>query len=66
MILLVILIFIISILEIRCMVKKRQKRDMVLFIIISVLSVSLGCYYFSNPYRESFIQHILSVFGQKY
>ncbi len=66
MIYLAILIFIVSVFEIRLMVKRKQNREIIVFIVISVLTFSLGYYYFSHPYEESFAQRILSILGQEF
>lgn len=66
MIYLGILIFIVSVFEIRLMAKRKQNREIVIFIIISILTFSLGYYYFSHPYEKSFAQRILSILGQEF
>lgn len=66
MIFLMILIFAVGALEIRTIAKRRQIREIVLFAFVSALSLSLGYYYFSNPYTESFAQRLLSLLGQEF
>ncbi len=57
----IILMLVVSIIEIHAMSKKKQVREIVVFIVIALLTISLGYVYFSNPYRESITQRILSI-----
>lgn len=62
----IVLIFSVSILEIAFMCKKGQTREMIIFILFSLVTLIFGYYYYSNPHMESFSQRILSIIGQEF
>lgn len=66
MIFLTILIFAVSIFEIRAMKRRKQNKEIVVFIVLAALSLSLGYLYLSNPYGESLAQRILKVIGKEF
>lgn len=66
MIFLTILVFVVSALEIRTMIKRKQKKEVIVFCVIAVLSLSLGYFYLSNQYQESLTQRILSLFEKEF
>lgn len=61
---LLILIIILSIYEIRPLIKKKQIKVIILFSIIAFLTLGLGYIYFSNPNEVSLSRYILSTCGQ--
>jgi len=63
MILLTVLVLGISVFEIWNMVKKKQKKEIVVFVVIAALTLAIGYIYISDPSRESLAQCILRVFG---
>ncbi len=66
MTLLTVLIFMVSAFEIWSMIKKKQYREMAVVIAIAILSLSLGFFYLSDPYRESLAQLILSLLRKEF
>lgn len=66
MILFTISILILSIFEIKAMIKKGLKNELKVFILLTLLTLILGYYYISNPYRKSFSNIILTFFGINY
>lgn len=63
---LTILVLGISAYEITGMARRRQKKEIVLFIVIALLSLALGYFYISNPYMESLADYILKFYGQDF
>jgi len=49
MLLLTAIVLIISILEFRIMIKKKYKKDMVIFTAIALLTLAIGYFYTENP-----------------
>ncbi|BDR67557.1 hypothetical protein [Clostridium tetani] len=66
MILFTIFILILSIFEIKVMLKKDLKNELKVFILLTLTTLSLGYLYISNPYRRGFADIILTFFGIKY
>ena len=66
MILFIIFIFILSIFEIKKMLKNGLKKELTVFIFLTLLTLTLGYYYISNPYRRSISNIILTFFGIEY
>lgn len=62
MILFIIFIFILSIFEIKKMLKNGLKKELTVFIFLTLLTLTLGYYYISNPYRRSISNIILTFF----
>lgn len=66
MIFFTILILILSVFEIKSMLKKGLKNELKVFILLTLVTLTLGYYYISNPYRKSFANIILTFFGINY
>lgn len=66
MILFTIFIFILSIFAIKKMLKNGLKKELTVFIFLTLLTLTLGYYYISNPYRRSISNIILTFFGIEY
>lgn len=60
-----ILVLVVGFFEIRAMIKRKQSREIVVFVVVAVLSLSLAYFYFSNPYGESLAQRILRILGKE-
>lgn len=63
---LIILVLAVSIFEIRGMVKRKQKKEIVVFAVIAVLTLGLGFFYTGNPYGESLAQRLLRLIGREF
>ena len=57
-----IIIVIVSILDIRSMLRLHIRKDMVPYLFCMMLAGLLGVIYLANPYRESIVGVILNVF----
>lgn len=66
MIILAILVFAVSALEIRVMRRRKQNKEIITFCAIAVLSLLLGYFYLSDPYQDSLAQRIFSLFGKEF
>lgn len=66
MIYLIALVILISFFEIRRMVVKQQKKEIVIFLILAVISLALGYFYLLDPYRTSLAQHMLKLVGKQF
>ncbi len=62
---LTVLLIIISIFEIKGMLDKNQKKEMYVFIGLTILTWVIGTVYFSNKYSISIASMIMDVFGIK-
>lgn len=63
---LTIIVFIVGIFEIRAMSRRKQNKEIIVFCVISFLSLLLGYIYLSDPYQESLAKRILSVLGKEF
>lgn len=63
---LVVLVVIISFIEIKRMADKQQKKEIVVFFVLAVISLVVGFFYLSDPYRTSLAQQMLKVIGQQF
>lgn len=48
--------------DIRAMVKGKLKKEVLPYLMFSVLAAGLGIIYFSNPFRDSISKAILDIF----
>lgn len=62
----IVLVILVSVYEVWVMVKKKQMKEIIAFLIITVLCLSLGFFYLSNPYRESLAMKMLKLIGKEY
>lgn len=58
-------LIIMSIAEIRSMLKAKLKKEIVPYLILFLLSVALGFYYLTNPSRESFSSTLINLLNLK-
>jgi formate hydrogenlyase subunit 3/multisubunit Na+/H+ antiporter MnhD subunit len=65
MVYLIIVIVFASILDIKDLKKKKQTKDMFVYIAFMLLVGALGIFYYSNPERASFSEILLSLIGQE-
>ncbi|HBY19470.1 MAG: hypothetical protein A2Y24_06980 [Clostridiales bacterium GWE2_32_10] len=63
MIALTILLIIISIFEIKNMLENNQKKEIVIFVCITIIIWIIGRVYISDPFRPSIVNMIMSAFG---
>lgn len=61
-----IVVVVLSAFEIWFMVKKKQKKEIIVYVFLAIFTLALGIYYFSNPYRESLVQRILNILGKEF
>jgi len=66
MIWLIILILLVSIFDVRYMLQRGEKRELVVYAFLAVGTLVFGIYYFSDPYRDSLAKNILEVLNLKY
>ncbi|WHH57958.1 hypothetical protein [Petroclostridium sp. X23] len=59
------IIILLSILDIKDMKSKNQKKDIFVYILFMLMVAVLGLFYLSNPERDSFSEILLSLFGQE-
>ncbi|OQB14323.1 MAG: hypothetical protein BWY15_01178 [Firmicutes bacterium ADurb.Bin193] len=52
-------------LEIIPLDKKEYKREIVLFIFLAAIALSLGLFYLKDPFRTSIAGHILKLIGKE-
>lgn len=62
----IVFIVALSIFEVRSMLKKNLKRELVIFHIIALITLSYGILYFSNPFKDSFAKTILDIINPNY
>ena len=63
MIALTILLIFISIYEIRNMLENNQKKEIVIFVCLTIIIWIVGIFYISDPFRPSIVNMIMSAFG---
>jgi formate hydrogenlyase subunit 3/multisubunit Na+/H+ antiporter MnhD subunit len=65
MVYLIIVIVFASILDIKDLKKKKQTKDIFVYIAFMLLVGALGTFFYSNPERASFSEILLSLIGQE-
>ena len=63
MIIFLLFILVLSIFEIKTMLKNNNKKDIIVYCLLAIIAITLGLYYISNPYRNSLSKNILELFG---
>lgn len=48
------------------MLKNKLKRELKVFILLTLITFASGYYYISNPYRKGIASIVLTFFGIKY
>lgn len=66
MILLSIIVVVVSIFEIMILLKKKLKKELILYLCMAAITLAFGYFYLSNPYRSSFTNVILNLLGVKH
>lgn len=61
-----IVIILISIYEIIMLYKEKKKKEIIIYSFFAIFTLMLGIYFFSNPYRESFLLYFLKLLGLDY
>ncbi len=56
----------VSIFEISIMVKKKQKKEIIVFIFFALITLVFGLCYFLNPSKKSIIYWIMNILGLIY
>lgn len=54
-----------SILDIITLVGKKQKKEMIVYIVMSLITVAFGILYFTSEYETSLIRSLLDLFKVK-
>ena len=62
MIVFIILMIGLAVFEIKNLWGKSNRRDIIFFIGLTLITLAFGCYYISNPYRDSFAGKALEIY----
>lgn len=57
---------VISAYEISGMIKKQQKKEIIIFSIFAALTLGFGIFYLSDPYKISLAQQALRLIGKQF
>ncbi|KJF27052.1 hypothetical protein TZ02_09605 [Clostridium aceticum] len=63
MILLSIIVIGLSIFEVKGMWRKKQKKEMIVYMVLVFITITFGWFYISNPYAPSFSVMVLKLLG---
>lgn len=66
MIILILLVVGLGIYEVTKLLKKKYKKEAVIWICMGVATIVFGIYYMSNPFQNSLSMILLSIFGLEY
>lgn len=66
MIILILLVVGLGIYEVTQLLKKKYKREAIIWICMGLITIVFGIYYMSNPFENSLSNILLSIFGLDY
>lgn len=66
MIILILLVVGLGIYEVTQLLKKKYKKEAIIWICMGLITIVFGIYYMSNPFENSLSNILLSIFGLDY
>ncbi len=61
----IVLVLLVSVLELIYMKKRKEKKEIVVYLLFATMTLALGIFYLSNPYRNSLVYFMLKMLGLK-